>query len=244
MYSPGRCGSTSLQLAIRRALRIPRLPYVPDVQHKYSKRIKAATEDVARSFVRQVQPHSALWVIVLLRNPFERSQSIFFQNLAQHMGASALPNEQQAALMMRSNHTYSRLAARFTELAPQLTKGVLETLPGVLGHPIEPLAFDVGVRHAWHVSRNVRLLVLRAEDSDMWARIISQRLGIRILMKDRHNQASRKWWAHLYERFRAQYVFSQKVVADALATEDMRFIYSGDERNSMARQALHLAPGV
>jgi|Transcript_69706 hypothetical protein len=229
IYTRGRCGSTSLQLALRRALGIPRLPYVPSIQPHYPPRAKIHTREVATSYMQHIPSNTTLWLVILVRNPFDRSQSIFFQNLARHMGGSL-------------NYSQAQLAVRFTGLAPELTRGILETLPSVLGRSIESPTYNASTRDAWLVAGSVRLLILRAEDSAYWPNIVRRRLGLEITLPEYHNVGARKWFGSVYKELKAHYAFSRKVVAHALATDDMRRLYSEQERMSMARRALHPRP--
>ena len=92
-------------------------------------------------------------------------------------------------------------------------RGILDTLSGVLGRRVAIPAFDHAERDAWLATGRVRLLVMRAEDSAQWARIVHRRTGIALESSTtRQNEGVKKWGADvgkMYEAFRSSYAFSQ-----------------------------------
>lgn len=236
VYTRGRCGSTSLQQALRRALGT-RMPYVAEGTQKFPRAAKIHTPAVATAFVRQVPAGAMLWLVVLVRNPFDRACSMFFQNLPRYAHGLA-----HGAM---SNHTMPLLTTAFGAAAPELTKGILDTLPAVVGRPLALPTFDPATRDAWLATSNLRLLVLRTEDSASWAQSVGARMGLRLPRADsRHNEGVKKWGAavaSLYTAFTASYAFERELVRRTLASTDLRFLYTEDERQVMAKRALHPA---
>jgi hypothetical protein len=149
IYTRGKAGSTTLQTTIGRPLGMTTRPAhwtgpVPDVDRQFLLRAAENNEtalpraakihppQVAEEFVRRVPAQAVLWMFVLVRNPFDRAISAFFQNvgtLAAHemrMRVGVGWRERPADALPVLMEVFERGVLR--NLHP-----ILDTLPTVIG---------------------------------------------------------------------------------------------------------------
>jgi hypothetical protein len=215
---------------------------------------KIHPEWLATEFVRQLPVDATLWIFVLVRNPFDRAISAFFQiledTLRKRRGAARdvtleLLHEMFASHVQTRSVSRSILATLPAVLASRNVTGGALSAPASsprLNASVLPL-YDRAAMDAWLIDGNTRVLVLRAEDSLSWPAIVKRRTNVTLAdtaldTRTVANAASAKWYVKLYARFKTSYTFQTATVAETLQSLDMRSLYSEEERRTFAVKAL------
>jgi len=251
LYTLGKTGSSSLEIALGPLVgrgSHPRIEYLesltPDgefVNYYWSegsstsavykvvpRACKTHSQAVAQRFVEVGLPGENLWLLILVRDPFARVISAFFQNLERFgFGRNSTVAQLTAWLRIREKRSTSR--------------SIIDTLPQVLGEGIEWLPlFNHSSHDLWAVRGRLRVLFLRMEDSLHWPSIILRRLGMLVQLPTA-NSGEDKWYSKLYGAFKSSYVYGNDTVRSTLkSSQDLRLMYTENETNAFAAKALHL----
>ena len=237
LYTLGKTGSTSLELAFGCLTGRPRLPFVRNDDQYLAletppRGFKTHVASVAQRMVEMVRPQdSNLWMIIPVRDTLARAKSDFFQNLdSGYVGPAA------------RNWSLAQIMSRYNTLEPRLVGiSIIDTLQQVLGERVDWLPrFDPSSHDLWAVRGTLRLLIVRAEDSTHWPSIIERRMGVEIRLPSAANSGGDKWYGELYQAFKSGYVSEVETVRRALKSTDMRLLYNEDETNRFAASALLL----
>lgn len=91
LYTVGKTGSTSFERGVIDACSWPGLTYLDRKQESYYRAIKVQDDhDVAVDFLNKIPANSTVWIVTLVRNPFDLMISMFTYNkwcdLLQHTG--------------------------------------------------------------------------------------------------------------------------------------------------------------
>lgn len=245
LYTLGKTGSTSLELAFGCLTGRSRLPFVRNIaadgiwrDDQYlaletpPRGFKTHVASVAQRMVEMVRPQDTnLWMIIPVRDTLARAMSDFFETLdTQYVGPAV------------RNWSLAQIMSRYKTLEPHMVgRSIIDTLQQVLGERVDWLPrFDPSSHDLWAVRGTLRLLIVRAEDSTHWPSIVERRMGVKIQLPSAANSGEDKWYGELYQAFKSGYVSEVETVRRALKSTDMRLLYTEDETNRFAASALHL----
>lgn len=215
LYTLGKTGTSTLHKTIK-AVCGWGTPYQESTNKSYHKGLKPQTNaEVARDFLSKIPENGKVWIVTLVRNPFQRIPSAFFQTLAVEHGYNV--TVQQAV----------KLFHEYLPTALNVEKDFFYTYDNVTG--VDPFSQENPFEHeAKHMyvqkdgeKRRTKLLVLRMEDIDYWPRILVPYLGHLTLVSK--NEASSKWYDDLYQQFQRVFKYTPEEVALIKQLPELKF---------------------
>lgn len=205
VYQMGKVGSTSLQAMIPGSLHLHNLydnhPCPPrrdrHVAGRWQRLGRGTSQAIRRLAIRR---RRCIRIITLVRDPYQRNVSMFFQNLphwlaafddGRHSNRTGSADLVARAFNEAFNHDY--VAEWFDRELRRFT-----------GIDVYGIAMDPGQAHARVTSRRFDVLLLRFERLAECTAALGEFLGTPVHLVHR-NAGSDKWYASVYDEFRRGY---------------------------------------
>lgn len=238
MYTIGKTGSSTFQASFGKLCgRYPRyLNSSKDENRKFesAKEVKTQThgDQVAKDFLEKVPPWSNVWIVTIVRDPFPRMLSHFFQTMHTRLSRNRAEHIEMQEL---DSIFHSWFRAGVNQQGPQSDYFTFwQRFSQTTGIDILSKPFDFATKKLF-ISEQIEkryqhTLVLRLEDADEWPTILAPHFAGFKLIAD--NVAEDKWYSDLYEQFKQQFVWTQSEFDELSSAKEMHF-YSGDEIRQM-----------
>lgn len=213
LYTLGKTGTSTLHKTIK-AVCGWGTPWQDDVNQTYPKGIKPQLNaEVAKDFLSKIRENAKVWVVTLVRNPFERITSAFFQTLDARHGTQV---------------TVRQAVQFFHEFIPESLKNETDfysSFNDTTGYDLFSQPFDHKAEHFFFQgeiqNRRQKQLILRLEDIADWPKILLPYLGkLEIINK---NEADSKWYDNLYREFKSAFKFTKQEVAQIRKSQTFKF---------------------
>lgn len=230
LYTLGKTGSSTFQLSLQRSCGLRRFDFLTQPQETYPRAVKVQhSHEAAADFLAKLPSTGALWIVTLLRHPFQRIPSAFFQT---HWCLYESGGLEEA---MRGFHE------KLTR--PLNTSSYYQRWMNVTG--VDPFQHRFSLERkrmlikTTYKGRTLNVLVLRVEDIHQWESIVAPYFPNFKLISD--NQANNKVYAELYSSFKSHFRFARSEIASVLQTSvELRF-YSPREQH---REMMHVRRGA
>lgn len=234
VYTLGKTGSSTLQASFSKLCgRYPK--YVgrkedePSRFNRHEVKTQIMGEQVAKDFLEQVPPGRNVWILTMVRDPWVRIQSSFFENLKKWVGNKQGQDMQMQEIISGFHEYFSHSQRPHSFYIDWWHSFAQTTSVDIISKP-----FDFANRKIFSSEqinkRHQYTLLLRLEDIEQWPRILAPHFGDFELVPD--NIAKDKWYDDLYEKFRSQLVWKQSEF-DALSSAKELHVYTGDEIQRM-----------
>jgi hypothetical protein len=233
MYTLGKTGSTSLQKSVQDYCNWADedFPYIETMKTEYPRAMKVhRMHDVAADYLSKLPPSSTVWIITLVRNPFDRIFSAYFQS---HWCEYVSRN----STLVHGDLTATK--SRATEdLHAMLSHGQNDYFrfwENTTGIPMRKSEFDQTKKHIFlhkvQKSLTVNAILLRAEDIDDWGSILAPYMpGMRM---ETRNEADEKIYADFYHQIKQSFIFSDEEIKDIMNNAPELQFYSPEEKAAM-----------
>lgn len=238
VYQMGKVGSTALEKAIPDSLHLhsmfnnPPCPVRAKVQgSSFARRLRRKAAD--RYKVSLIRARPITKIITLVRNPFERNVSMYFQDLPYWLSAFL----EKYPHRMR-DEGLELLFDAFTELFPHdyPARWFDLELKAMTGINVFNHTFNVEKGFTRIQSDSFDVLVVRADKVDALRNEITNFVGRPVQLLGA-NRGSEKWYAGAYDAFKQAYQPPKELVMDMFSSSFASHFFSKVELESMRVKA-------
>lgn len=197
IYSSPKTGTTTVQASVGRMMHPPCKVVDNDFKHS-TRAVKCHAVKCAKAFLKRRPVGSRTWLISMVRSPFARLPSAFFQGIYERYTVDEL-----------SHVSVKQLLKEFREQpdffpVPNGTNWFNIHYARLLGINITAYPFDferkfLHVRETWQ-GRHLEIIVLRVEDTPKWEHVLKQFFPSLVLQSA--NMASDKPYMEKYKQFK------------------------------------------
>lgn len=239
IFTPPKTGSTSMAASLDDLCQLD-TKWTPETNVSYPRSIKPDNEaTVAKDFLSKVPDASTVWLFTMVRNPFARAPSEFFQfpsiGWQLSMSYDVIPTMQTFAL-------------KFREYLPNWMQEEAEfygNFMDVTGVELSGDAFDHSEHHMFTSkkvgTKTLNIVQLRVEDSDFWEHVLTKYIPGFVLktgndksdiqdtltkVEQEHSDAEQ------YAEFKEYFQYSDKEKYEMLKLDVLNF-YTKAEMDSM-----------
>jgi hypothetical protein len=238
IYQMGKVGSTSLENAIPNSLHLHSLFNNPPCPVRAQRRERSLFHRLRRQIgdgykASLIRSRSLTKIITLVRDPFERNLSMYFQDLPYWVSAYVELNPGR----MR-DEGFDLLFDAFSEMFPheyptQWFGAELKALTGID-------VFEYDFSHEQGFARiqkgSFDVMVLRADRVTSLQAELGAFLGNSVSL-DETNRGNHKWYGSVYETFKQTYRPPERLVEAVFSSPVARHFFSEVERDVMRAKA-------
>jgi hypothetical protein len=202
-----------------------------DKQETYSRLFKVHNRDVASDYLSKVPKESRLWIFTMMRNPFSRAASFFFEEMDQGVGLSSQLLEQgvdDVAQYVDSFHSIDLLNEWYQEQESEFISG-FENITGI---PVSGKTFDNSKSRLFTSSvkdtKETLVVLLRMDDVAQWTDVIAEYASGFVLADENEAEDKSVLYSDMYEQFKNNFVYSDSEKAKLLESDVFQYYNSSE----------------
>jgi hypothetical protein len=205
-----------------------------DKQETYSRLFKCHNEDVASDYMSKVPKDSRVWIFTMVRNPFSRAASYFFEALNQSADDSGLLDQgvDDVAQYVDRFHTSHVLNSWYQEQETEFISNFEESF----GVNMTGKAFDHSRSRLFTSSVNdtktTLFFLLRLDDTAQWTDVVAEYIPGFVLAEENEADDKASLYADMYEQFKNHFMYSDSEKAMLLGSDAFQY-YNSSEVASM-----------
>jgi hypothetical protein len=202
-------------------------------QETYSRLFKSHNHDVASDYVSKVPKESRLWIFTMIRDPFSRAPSFFFEGdkdndhlLDQGIDDAQYVNSFRNSTLLNDDHPWYQEQEREFMLNFENSTGVNMT----------GKAFNHSRNHLFTSSvkdtKETLVVLLRLDDVAQWTDVVAEYAPGFVLTDENEADDKSSLYADMYEQFKNNFMYSDSEKAKLLASDVFQY-YNSSEVDSM-----------
>ncbi|WP_268225534.1 putative capsular polysaccharide synthesis family protein [Sinomicrobium oceani] len=238
IYQMGKVGSTSLENSLSNSTHFHTLYdrrlcqfYIDSRQ--VSKSVKIKHYLLSRLRVSLIKRRKKVKIITLVRNPYDRNVSHFFQDLQFWLSYHSLKKEE----FREENKDLIKECFEESFNFDYATNWFKEEIERFCGIKIqEDCEFDISKGVGTVIKGKYELLILRTDKLDNLEEEIAKFVGYKVVI-NRTNVGEAKWYSCVYKEFKNSYIPSETVLYNTFDTDWVKKLFSENERDAMIEKA-------
>jgi hypothetical protein len=201
-------------------------------QETYARFYRSHFADVAADYVSKVPKESRLWIFTMIRNPFSRAASFFFEADSQgddgNLLEQGIDDVEKYASAFHSSHMFEGYDSWYQEQERQYMVNFTEAT----GVPMTGKDFDHSRSRLFASSvkdtKVINVVLLRFEDIAQWSNAIAEYAPGFVLAEENEGEGKSSLYADMYEEFKNHFVYSDSEKAKLLVSDVFQYYNSSE----------------
>jgi hypothetical protein len=207
-------------------------------QETYSRLFKSHNHDVASDYVSKVPKESRLWIFTMIRDPFSRAASFFFEADGND-GFLLNSGIDDVEKYVKGFHN-SEMLQDDTPWYQKTERDFLSNFHNSTGVLMTGNDFDHNGARLFKSSvidtKVTNAVLLRMEDIAQWTHVVAEYAPGFVLEEDNQAEDKSELTADMYDQFKSQFMFTDSERARLLASDVLQFYNSTEVASMMLGQ--------